>query len=128
MPPDRSPFRSRLCRRQLCPAGSSLALAHLACVALLAICLGTVASESPAQAKGTYEPPCNGLESPDRSHRMKSNPGAGALVDAYGFPVQNVAPERPQARRLPPGAYGGYGNRGRDRPLPDDRDNRPLWR
>ncbi len=91
----------------------------------LGLCL---VPESSALAKGTYEPPRTGLESPDRSHRMKSNPGAGALIDAYGFPVQNAEPERPRARRLPPGAYGGYGARDRERPLPDERDSRPLWR
>ena len=83
---------------------------------------------SSALAKGSYEPPRNGLESPDKPHRMKSNPGAGGMVDAYGFPVQNVQPERPQARRLPPGAYGGYGDKGKERPLPGDNDSRPLWR
>ncbi len=91
----------------------------------LGLCL---VPESSALAKGTNEPPRTGLESPDRSHRMKSNPGAGALIDAYGFPVQNAEPERPRARRLPPGAYGGYGARDRERPLPDERDSRPLWR
>ena len=91
----------------------------------LGLCL---VPESSALAKGTYEPPRTGLESPDRSHRMKSNPGAGALIDAYGFPVQNAEPERPRARRLPPGAYGSYGDKGKERPLPGDSDSRPLWR
>ena len=91
----------------------------------LGLCL---VPESSALAKGTYEPPRTGLESPDRPRRMKSNPGAGGMIDAYGFPVQNAEPERPQTRRLPPGAYGGYGARDRERPLPDERDSRPLWR
>ena len=108
-------------RAVACRAGISLLVALPA----FWLCL---AAGSHVQAKGTYEPPRNGLESPDKPHRMKSNPGAGGMVDAYGFPVQNVEPERPQARRLPPCAYGSYGDKGKERPLPGDSDSRPLWR
>ena len=122
----RLPCRLQGCRRSLSgflgwrTGGFLLALALV-----VGLCL---VGEGSALAKGTYEPPRNGLASADKPHRMKSNPGAGGMVDAYGFPVQNAEPERPRARRLPPGAYGGYGARDRERPLPDERDSRPLWR
>ena len=120
----RLPCRLQAGRRSL---GGSLGCRTGVFLLVLAGGLCLVAGGS-ALAKGTYEPPRNGLESPDKPHRMKSNPGAGGMVDAYGFPVQNVQPERPQARRLPPGAYGGYGDKGKERPLPGDSDSRPLWR
>ena len=122
-------FRRLSSRLQACRRSLSGSLGRRTGGFLLAIAGGLcLVAGGSALAKGTYEPPRNGLESPDKPHRMKSNPGAGGMVDAYGFPVQNVQPERPQARRLPPGAYGGYGDKGKERPLPGDSDSRPLWR
>lgn len=83
---------------------------------------------SECQAKGTYEPPHTGFEDPNERPKLKGNPGAGALIDAYGFPISPDEGQDVQKRkRLPPGAYGGYGKK-EERPLPNPDDNRPLWK
>lgn len=83
---------------------------------------------SECQAKGTYEPPHTGFEDPNERPKLKGNPGAGALIDAYGFPISPDEGQDVQKRkRLPTGAYGGYGKK-EERPLPNPDDNRPLWK
>ena len=47
---------------------------------------------SECQAKGTYEPPHTGFEDPNERPKLKGNPGAGALIDAYGFPISVLSP------------------------------------
>lgn len=61
-------------------------------------------SSSECQAKGTYEPPHTGFEDPNERPKLKGNPGAGALIDAYGFPISPDEGQDVQKRkRLHPG-------------------------
>jgi len=95
---------------------------------LLALTLWAFAPAPECQARGTYEPPHTGFEDPQARPKMKGNPGAGALIDAYGFPISpDEGQEAQKRKRLPPGAYGGYGQKS-ERPLPNPEDNKPLWK
>lgn len=95
-------------------------------VLLFLMCAGLFFAAD-VQARGTYEPPRNGLESPDSPHRQKGNPGAAALIDAYGNPISVKEADKAPSKRLAPGAYGADHTPKDNRPLPREKDNRPLW-
>ncbi len=70
-------------------------------------------------------PPQTGLESPDTPLKGHKMPVIGGFLDAYGNPITGVEEEREPRKRLPGGAYGG--KKEVERPLPDPRDDRPVW-
>ena len=99
---------------------------HLVLPVLLAACLAALPAT--ASARVSSGAPHTGMESPDEPKRINGMPGASALTDAYGNSIlDDTVPEKKPAKRLPPGAYGGYGKKTENRPLPETKDNTPLW-
>lgn len=71
-------------------------------------------------------PPQTGLEMPGEPNKGRKVAPIGAIPDAYGNVITGEEPEEKKAKkRLPPGAYGGY--KEPERPLPDVKDERPVW-
>ena len=95
---------------------------------------------APAQARSVYTPRDSGAEAPGGPRSPAGVPGGGSFgrtpeggmgyVDAYGNPISSAVPEKKPHRRLSPGAYGQYGRKEDDRPLPDPAAEpaRPAWR
>lgn len=102
---------------------------------LLAAVLATALSAgfaTPAQAQpepgsiSSSQAPSTGLESPDTPMKGRKIPTVGAIIDAYGNPITGEEKDTAPRRRLPAGAYGGYGKQP-ERPLPDPSDDTPVW-
>ncbi len=83
---------------------------------------GALAGVSSSQA------PRTGLEPPDAPMKGRGIPAVGTIKDAYGNPVTPRVQEEAPRKRLPAGAYGGYGRKSApERPLPDPGNDRPVW-
>lgn len=115
---------------------------------LLAGCLLWMPA-GPADARSAHSPRHSGTEMPGIRSRLPdmpmagvpmqsggtggpANAGRGGRMDAYGRPITDgPAPEAAPRRRLPPGAYGGYGGRpagDAERLLPDPNPPKPAWK
>ncbi len=95
---------------------------------LLACLIG--AEQAAARSVSTSpSPPSTGLEMPGDPLKGREPKPIGGFTDAYGNPV---TPDEGRAKepkkRLPAGAYGGYGRvPAPERPLPDARADEPVW-
>lgn len=110
---------------------------RIAAALILAGCL-LWAADRPAEARSAHSPRHSGTEMPGTRSRLSDMPagvpmqsgGTGGRMDAYGRPIVNgPAQEAAPRRRLPPGAYGGYGGRpaGNADRLPDPNPPKPAW-
>lgn len=92
----------------------------------LACLLGACAGQALADSVSTSPKPLHtGLESPDTPLKGRKIPVISGFTDAYGNPITGAVEERAPKKRLPSGAYGGQ--KEVERPLPDPRDDRPVW-
>lgn len=94
---------------------------------------------TPVAARSAQSPRHSGLEPPGGPRQLESMPGQSpsrtaeggmGYTDAYG----NTLDDRPAAEKAPrkrprAGAYGGYGQSAKARPLPDPaaQDSPPVW-
>lgn len=112
-----------------------LLLGSMAAAALLAATLLTPLS---GEARSASSPRHSGTEMPGGPRKLDNIPGAVSSsrnmdgthgrLDAYGRPIMREAPpEKKPRKRLPAGAYGGYGKQEEVRPLPDVTPERPAW-
>lgn len=93
-----------------------------------------------AAARSAASAPRTGLEAPGTPRRLQDVPGSvsaqsGGIsgmkgrLDAYGRPIVPMKPEeKAERRRLPAGAYGGYGEESDVPPLPDVTPQTPAWK
>lgn len=109
--------------------------------ALPALLLGLLAlAPADAAARSAASAPHSGLEAPGTPRRLQDVPTGSATaqsggvsgmkgrLDAYGRPIVPVEPKaKPARRRLPAGAYGGYGQDEDVPPLPDVTPQTPAW-
>ncbi len=106
---------------------------------LVLCCLLLLFAQAPsAAAKSIYTPRDSGTEAPGGPRAPEGLPSSGSFgrtaeggmgyTDAYGNSISNVRPEPKPHKRLPRGAYGSYGQKREERPLPDpQRDRSPVW-
>lgn len=108
------------------------------CCVLILICL--LAFCQTPLARSALSPRHSGLEPPDSPRSPSAMPAAGrssgiaggapGYQDAYGNPLGMERPDEKKAAPRPrPGAYGGYGRKAPDRPLPDPESGAesPAW-
>ena len=112
---------------------------------LLGLCLCmTLCCPHVAEAASHLSAPRSGLEAPGGPRPLDRLPAAGrssgtmygnpGYTDAYGNTLDDIPPPEAKPRkRLPPGAYGTYGNargnKANSRPLPDPHagPKTPAW-
>lgn len=101
----------------------------------------TLLAPPPCAARSASSAPRTGLEAPDAPKRLREAPSGQATaqsggisgmkgrLDAYGRPLIPMEPEEKKERkRLPAGAYGGYGRDADVPPLPDVTPRAPAWK
>ncbi len=95
---------------------------------LFAACLGADTALA-GSVSTSPSPPQTGLEMPGEPLKGRMPKPIGGFTDAYGNPVTpDEVQEQAPKKRLPAGAYGGYGkNAAPERRLPDARDSDPVW-
>lgn len=100
-----------------------------------------VLSPATGDARPSAVSPRTGLEAPGTPRRLQDVPagsttsqsggvsGMKGRLDAYGRPIVPEEPkEKPRRKRLPAGAYGGYGQEADVPPLPDVTPQTPAWK
>ena len=105
---------------------------RLAMMLCLLLCL---APAPQAFAKTVYTPRDSGTEAPGGPRAPEGLPSSGSFgrtaeggmgyTDAYGNTISSERPEPKPRQRLPRGAYGSYGQKAPERPLPDPAGSRP---
>ena len=110
--------------------------------ALPALLLGLFAfAPADAAARSAASAPHSGLEAPGTPRRLQDVPTGSATaqsggvsgmkgrLDAYGRPIVPTEPKQKiERKRLPAGAYGGYGQDDDVPPLPDVTPQSPAWK